>query len=72
MIGAVVGDIAGSRFEFCNLKSSLMAVAMMAVSMALADDIKYKDVKAVEAALLPAKDVKAGWSSVARGGEATF
>ena len=43
MIGAIVGDIAGSRFEFCNLKSSLMAVAMMAVSMALADDVKYKD-----------------------------
>ena len=31
-----------------------MAVAMMAVSMALADDVKYKDVKSAEAAFLPA------------------
>ena len=61
------------RLMFCDLKSILMVVAMMMVaSIALADDVKYKDVKSAEAALLPAKDVKAGWSSVARGGEATF
>lgn len=72
MVGAIVGDIADSRFEFCNLKLGLMAVAMVVASMALADDVKYKDVKSAEAALLPGKDVKAGWSSVARGGEATF
>ena len=53
--GAIVGDIAGSRFEFCNLKSGVMVVVMMlAASMALADDVNYKDVKSAEAALLPA------------------
>ena len=30
MIGAIVGDIAGSRFEFCNLKSK--EVVLLAVS----------------------------------------
>ena len=34
MIGAIVGDIAGSRFEFCNLKSK--EVVLLA-----ADDIIY-------------------------------
>ena len=35
MIGAIVGDIAGSRFEFCNLKSKEF------VLLAAADDIIY-------------------------------
>lgn len=66
MIGAIVGDIAGSRFEFCNLKLGLMAVAMVVASMELADDVKYKDVKSAETALLPGKDVKAGQMRSAR------
>ena len=56
-----------------GMKMKEMIVAMMMIATtALADDIKYKDVKSVEAALLPAKDIKVGWSSVARGGEAMF
>ena len=53
------------------MKEMIVAMMMIATT-ALADDIKYKDVKSVEAALLPAKDIKVGWSSVARGGEAMF
>ena len=35
MIGAIVGDIAGSRFEFCNLKSKEF------VLLATADEVEW-------------------------------
>lgn len=53
------------------LMNGIFAVVMMASTM-LAGGAVYKDVKSVEADLLPAKDVKTGWRSVARGGEAMF
>ena len=44
----------------------LFVAMMLMTSVALADDVKYKDVKSAEAALLPAKDVKAGQMRSAR------
>ena len=41
MIGAIVGDIAGSRFEFCNLKSKEF------VLLAAEDDAEWGGRRAV-------------------------
>lgn len=47
-------------------------VTSLSAMLSFADGIAYKDEKAAEAELLPARDVKTGWNTVARGGESFF
>lgn len=57
-----------------SLPITVLAVLTTSLSTLLtfADGLVYKDEKAAEAELLPARDVKTGWSTVARGGESFF
>ena len=53
----------------CQVIHVVCFVLSFSATSLFAEDVVYKDDKTAEAELLPMKDVKAGWSCVARGGD---